>query len=647
MTAKSTASPPKPSIWRKSPDLTGMGVLLNQITEAALILDRSRSSVLSVNPPFLALTANSAENVTNCSFSALFHEPSDLFITADGEKIAKILRKHRTPLDVRLTISPIDSSGRWALATFQQIQRELQSNWQEALLNGLMELARLASKGDLQHALEQAVQILHEILGLDMIGIYQADSDYPQLRLISAFDPNLILPETLPVNDLIRLSTSQLWFPGRRVSTDLYRNGRLKGVSYLASTPLGQEGAWLGLLVVGDRQAQPIANLMQYVSVMGAMLSTAIEHFILVTNQQLVIEKQRRSLALQNVLSEHVREGVVLVKPDLTIESINPVAEVMLGYTEQDVRHEPVENILIGSERLLPAINEAQRGVVTNDLGNTMLHRRDGHAFPAMIQTIPIEMDGVVQATLVLITDISTDEQNKVRTRQLEQRAVIGEVIQVFAHEVRNPINNLSLALEDMTNQFEGNTSVLDTVSRMQGDCFRLSHLMESILSSSRPEPRFERIELPMLLRKIIERWRPRLSKVGVVPFSELDPKTPSIRGDARSLEQVFTNLISNAMDAMAKQGGGTISIKSAAYNVIPNLPQVEVTITDNGPGIPDEIREHIFEPFVSNNPRGTGLGLAITKQIVTTHRGSIQVNTFPGGTVFQVVLPALINGEE
>ncbi len=133
---------------------------------------------------------------------------------------------------------------------------------------------------------------------------------------------------------------------------------------------------------------------------------------------------------------------------------------------------------------------------------------------------------------------------------------------------------------------------------------------------------------------------------MSVKPFSQLNPETPPIRGDPRSLEQVFTNLIGNAVDAMAKQGGGTLAIKVAPFNVIQNLPQVEITITDNGPGMPDEIRDHLFEPFVSNNPRGTGLGLAITKQIVTAHRGSIKVNTFPGGTVFQVILPAYVEGE-
>jgi PAS domain S-box-containing protein len=349
---------------------------------------------------------------------------------------------------------------------------------------------------------------------------------------------------------------------------------------------------------------------------------------------------------MRNVLAEHVREGVVVLGPDLNIREINPVAEVMLGYTENEVRNQPVESIIIGSERLVPALNSALEGVAIHDLGHSLLHHRDGRAFQALVEAIPVEKDNSVQAILIVITDISADEQNKVRTQQLEQRAVIGEVIQVFAHEVRNPINNISLTLEAMAGVLSPDDPNQDFVCRMQSDCFRLSHLMESILSSAKPlEPKFEKVELQFLLRKILERWRPRLSKVNVEPFLKLDPNVPPIKGDPRSLEQVFSNLISNSVDAMTKQGGGTLALKLSPINTIPNLSQVEITVTDDGPGIPDDLKEHIFEPFISNKPRGTGLGLAISKQIVTAHHGSIQVNTFPGGTVFQVVLPAYIEG--
>jgi signal transduction histidine kinase len=110
--------------------------------------------------------------------------------------------------------------------------------------------------------------------------------------------------------------------------------------------------------------------------------------------------------------------------------------------------------------------------------------------------------------------------------------------------------------------------------------------------------------------------------------------------GDPRSLDQVFTNLISNAVEAMGSTGG-TLSVRVAPIEAGQGRPQVEVTVSDSGPGIPDEIKEHIFDPFVTTKSQGTGLGLAITKRIVTAHHGSITVNTFPGGTVFHVLLSA------
>jgi signal transduction histidine kinase len=103
----------------------------------------------------------------------------------------------------------------------------------------------------------------------------------------------------------------------------------------------------------------------------------------------------------------------------------------------------------------------------------------------------------------------------------------------------------------------------------------------------------------------------------------------------------LFINLINNAIDAMNKTGG-TLAIRVGVSNSVMNHPQVEVAISDSGPGIPDEIREKLFEPFVTSKSRGTGLGLAITKRIVTAHQGSISVTTFPGGTVFHVFLPAV-----
>lgn len=168
---------------------------------------------------------------------------------------------------------------------------------------------------------------------------------------------------------------------------------------------------------------------------------------------------------------------------------------------------------------------------------------------------------------------------------------------------------------------------------------------MESVLAFSRPVPRhLAAVDLNLMLSQMIGRWYPRMAKVNVTSYFQPNPEIPKVEGDWRSLEQVFTNLISNAVEAMEKTGG-TLAIKLDETRIPGGEGMVEIKISDTGPGIPAEIRAKIFEPFVTTKQNGTGLGLAIIKRIVIAHRGNIDVESFPGGTVFRVTLP-VYNGE-
>ena len=113
------------------------------------------------------------------------------------------------------------------------------------------------------------------------------------------------------------------------------------------------------------------------------------------------------------------------------------------------------------------------------------------------------------------------------------------------------------------------------------------------------------------------------------------------VEGDLRALEQVFTNLIDNAIQAM-EPAGGILTINVRHIGEADERSHVEVNILDNGPGIPPEAKEHIFEPFYTTKRSGTGLGLAIVKRIVTAHKGSIHVSSIPGGTIFRVRIPCM-----
>ena len=119
----------------------------------------------------------------------------------------------------------------------------------------------------------------------------------------------------------------------------------------------------------------------------------------------------------------------------------------------------------------------------------------------------------------------------------------------------------------------------------------------------------------------------------------QADQSVPPIEGDYRALEQVFTNLINNAIEAM-ESSGGMLSIKIRHVTEAGEQSHIEVNISDTGPGIPVDLREKIFEPFFTTKQHGTGLGLAIVKRIITAHKGSISVTSILGGTNFVVQFP-------
>jgi len=246
-----------------------------------------------------------------------------------------------------------------------------------------------------------------------------------------------------------------------------------------------------------------------------------------------------------------------------------------------------------------------------------------------------------VQAILVYIVDVSEHEQFRARTQQLEQRAILWQFSSIIAHEVRNPINNIVLNLQYIAKCLAEDDPNQGFINDIVKDCHRLVDLIESILSYSRLETHFESVDLNELTNYLVNRWRPRMGTLNITNTVTVADGLPKVWGDSRSLEQVFTNLVSNAIEAMSTTGG-TLAININPNNSIEGYPQVEITVSDSGPGIPEEIMEHMFEPFVTSNKRGgTGLGLAITKQIITAHHGTIEVNSYPGVTIFTVLLMA------
>ena len=173
----------------------------------------------------------------------------------------------------------------------------------------------------------------------------------------------------------------------------------------------------------------------------------------------------------------------------------------------------------------------------------------------------------------------------------------------------------------------------------MREECNKLLYLMESVLSFAKPlEYKMTDVDLDDMLTRLIDRWRTRLLKLNITPYYESDVAKPIVEGDPRALEQVFTNLISNSVNAM-DDTGGSLGLKISQPDSDDDQGFLQISLTDSGHGIPDEIKSHMFKPFVTGSAHGTGLGLAITQRIINAHKGKIEVDSFAGGTIFTIFL--------
>jgi signal transduction histidine kinase len=237
-----------------------------------------------------------------------------------------------------------------------------------------------------------------------------------------------------------------------------------------------------------------------------------------------------------------------------------------------------------------------------------------------------------------------TQHRHLVRVRALESEmarrerlAGLGDMAASVAHEVRNPLNAVSVGLQRLRAEFEPAEAaeyrrLLDVV---QAEVRRLDGIVEEFLALARPLTLDRRpVPLGELVEETLVLLEPQAQRAGVTVARRLAPGLPAVEADRDRLAQVLTNLLLNALQAMP--GGGTLTLGARA-----DRRTLTLEVADTGPGIPPEVLPRIFEPYVTTKARGLGLGLPIARRIVEAHGGRIEAESEPGrGARFRVALP-------
>jgi len=233
--------------------------------------------------------------------------------------------------------------------------------------------------------------------------------------------------------------------------------------------------------------------------------------------------------------------------------------------------------------------------------------------------------------------------QAQAEARRAERLAALGQLSAGLAHEIRNPLGVIKGSAEMLSRNLESASPIaVEMAGYISSEANRLNALISRFLDFARPSRlELRPVDLPGIVDRAADAVRVQNANAPVTVLKKYAGNLPEIVGDDQLCEQVFFNLILNAYQAMSGQAGEIeLAIVPAAGS--DQQPGVEISVADTGPGVPEEFREQIFNPFVTSKRDGVGLGLAIVAKIVDDHRGTIRLDSArKTGACFRVFLPA------
>lgn len=333
-------------------------------------------------------------------------------------------------------------------------------------------------------------------------------------------------------------------------------------------------------------------------------------------------------------------DGIVVIDPRGTIESFNRGAERLFGYAEQEVLGRNVSVLMPSPYREEHDMYMA-RYVTTGKakiigLGREVRGmRKDGTTFPLHLSVGEMVVAGERRFTGIL-HDLTGRVQMEDRLREQASLAKLGEMAAVLAHEVKNPLAGIRGAIQVLGSRLPADNPSAPILKEIVSRIDSLDSMMKDLLLFARPpKPRLQPTAVaPVLMTTAaLIGQDPSLHDLQI----EVHGSAPPVPADAEMLKIVFQNLMLNS--AHATQGKGRIRVDITADD-----STCAISVADNGPGIPAEVRQKLFTPFFTTKSRGTGLGLPTVKRLVQAHNGEVSIDCPQGGGTTVVVRLPLVD---
>ena len=351
--------------------------------------------------------------------------------------------------------------------------------------------------------------------------------------------------------------------------------------------------------------------------------------------EQIMAEKRKSESIIRSI-----DDGILLIDAEGKVTDVNPMAGTILQAEAENLVNRHFLEV-VKSEQLFNYIKqslESGKPARIEEKQRVLTVEREGEKHYFQFSVTPVYRSaGALLGVVLVLRDV---------TRLAELDRLKGEFVMTASHELRTPLTSLGMSIDLLR---ESASKKLDDreqklLSAAHEDLHRLRVLVNNLLDLSKIEAGkmemdFSRHPLRPLLEKVVESFKLQAEQKGIALSFQVSEDLPQIRADANKISWVLTNLISNALHFTPQ--GGKIQLTAEAFG-----PFVQVSVRDNGPGIPFEYQSKIFDKFVQvKTPQalgGSGLGLAICKEIVRAHGGTIWVDSAPGGgSTFIFTIPA------
>ena len=372
-----------------------------------------------------------------------------------------------------------------------------------------------------------------------------------------------------------------------------------------------------------------------------------------VERQTLEIELRRVRLEADEIL-RHIRSGVMTVDDAGRLAFINPMAERLLQVDGERTTGLPVlDQLKVRSPELWAALVAAIRHGRKVSRGEGTVQHADGRIFPIGLSTTTFERDSdgrpSVTAIFTDISDLKRLNELNLRAERLEAVAALSASL---AHEIRNPLSSIRSSVEQLARSAHGDEDDRYLAQLIVRESDRLSRLLSEFLDFARVRAtEFVPVDLQAVVTAAARMVREHPDCRPEIEIRVQGARTV-LDGDEDLLHRVVANLLLNAVQAARGAAVVTVTTRPAKVAELPGGCTIEqpvcLEVKDTGPGIPEELRQRLFQPFVTGRVGGTGLGLAIVQRAVEAHRGMVLVDSHLGkGTTFTIFFPARRAAEE